>query len=65
VREINRRGWYWHWPVVIDATQVRIGPDYRQNLMFWSVPAAMEGEDLTGPCREGGLVERVIEAGKG
>jgi hypothetical protein len=65
VREIVKRGWYWDWPVVIDGAQLRIGSDYYQNLMLWSLPAAMKGEDLTGPTKKGGLVERMIAAGRG
>ena len=38
------------------------GTDYYQNMMLWSAPAALAGTDLTGPCRPGGLVERMIRA---
>jgi uncharacterized protein (DUF608 family) len=65
VREILKRGWYWDWPVVIDGVSVRIGSDYYQDLMLWSLPAALKGEDLTGPCKEGGLVDRVVAMRKG
>ena len=66
VREILKRGWYWDWPVVIDGARVsrREGADYYQNLMLWSLPAALAGEELAGPCRPDGLVERVIAAGE-
>jgi uncharacterized protein (DUF608 family) len=63
VTEIMRCGWYWDWPVVIDASRFSQGRDYYQNLMLWSVPAALAGQDLTGPCRPGGLVDRIIRAG--
>jgi len=32
--------------------------------MLWAAPAALLNEDLTGPMQAGGLVERVIEAGR-
>jgi uncharacterized protein (DUF608 family) len=65
VREVIKRGWMYDWPVLIDGQSgPRVGFDYYQNLMFWSLPAALHGQDLTGPCKEGGLVEKVIQAGK-
>ena len=39
------------------------GADYYQNLMLWCLPAAVAGTDLTGPCRPGGLVDRINKAG--
>jgi hypothetical protein len=64
VAELIRRGWYWDWPVVIDAAVgPRVGCDYYQNLMLWSLPAALGGGDLTGPCGPDGLVDRVLRAG--
>ena len=39
------------------------GADYYQNMMLWCLPAALADQDLTGPCQQGGLVERVIRAG--
>jgi hypothetical protein len=41
------------------------GNDYYQNLMLWALPAALAGEDLAAPCAPGGLVDRVIAAGRG
>ncbi|HQI75078.1 MAG TPA: GH116 family glycosyl-hydrolase [Candidatus Latescibacteria bacterium] len=61
--EIVKRGWYWDVPVAIDGTAPRIGFDYYQNLVLWSFPAVMEGADIAAPCKEGGLVDRVIKAG--
>jgi uncharacterized protein (DUF608 family) len=41
------------------------GSDYYQDLMIWSLPAAMAGTDLGAPCKTGGLVDRVrLAAGK-
>ena len=64
VETIMRRDWYWDWPVCIEGTEPRIGADYYQNLMLWSVPAALAGQDLAGPTRDGGLVARMIAAGR-
>ena len=56
----------WNMPVHMhgDTGEVTFGTDYYQNLMLWSLPAALEGKDLTAPCASGGLVDRVIQAGK-
>ncbi len=62
VREIINRGWYWDWPVVIDGVYPRIGADYYQDLMLWSLPAAMQGQRLDEPCKNGGLVDRMLRA---
>lgn len=40
------------------------GMEYYQNLMLWCLPAAIEGTDVAGACREGSLVDRIIRAGK-
>ena len=60
------QGWTWDVPVVFEGgSRARQGGfDYYQNLMLWSLPAAMEGDDLSGPCRPGGLVDRIIQAGR-
>jgi uncharacterized protein (DUF608 family) len=63
VQEVLRRGWMWDWPVVLDGSEPRIGFDYYQNLILWSLPAAILGGDLRLPCRPGGLVDRIIRAG--
>lgn len=39
------------------------GTDYSQDMMLWALPAAIAGTDLAGPCRPGGLVDRIIGAG--
>ena len=38
------------------------GSDYFQNMALWAVPAALAGQDLTGPCQPGGLAYRVLDA---
>jgi uncharacterized protein (DUF608 family) len=60
------RGYYWNQPCIIQAaTGERMsGYDYYQNLMLWSVPAALEKSDLRGPCMHGHFADLIIEAGK-
>jgi uncharacterized protein (DUF608 family) len=59
-------GWTWDLPVVFagGTRERQAGFDYYQNLMLWCLPAALQGTDLMGPCRPGGLVERIIAAGR-
>ena len=56
----------WDIPILFDGDTGEIiwGSDYYQNLMLWALPAALEGQDLAGPCKPGGLVYRIIEADK-
>jgi uncharacterized protein (DUF608 family) len=62
---IAENGMSWDMPNLIRGnTGERIyGGDYYQDMMLWTVPAALQGTDLGGICREGGLAERVIRAG--
>ena len=55
----------WDQPNIIDGMtgRARFGNDYYQNLVLWALPAALERQDLSGPCQPGGLVDRVIRAG--
>ena len=46
-----------------DTGERSYGTDYYQNLCLWAVPAALAGEDVSGPARPGGLVDRMIKAG--
>ena len=61
-----QKGYTWNQPCIVQAaTGERIsGYDYYQNMMLWSLPAALETTHLGGPCASGGLVDRVITAGK-
>ena len=56
----------WDQPNIINGTTgaARFGNDYYQNLILWALPAALERGDLSSPCRPGGLVDRVIQAGR-
>ena len=47
-----------------DALKWVNGNDFDMNMLLWAIPAAMEGEDLSGPCQPGGLVDRMIQAGR-
>ncbi len=65
VAEVLRRGWIYDWPVVIDSAMgPRVGFDYYQNLILWSLPAVLADGDLSGPSKSGGLVNRIIQAGQ-
>jgi uncharacterized protein (DUF608 family) len=48
-----------------DTGERSYGTDYYQNMCLWDVPAALKGEDMSGPSKPGGLVYRMIQAGKG
>ena len=65
---VCRWGYTWDMPNTVrgdaDTGQQAFGADYYQNMMLWGAPAAVAGTDLTGPCQSGGLVDRVIQAGK-
>jgi uncharacterized protein (DUF608 family) len=62
-------GYTWDAPNTIrgdmDTGQRHFGADYYQNMMLWFVPAAINGEDMTGPSSKDGLVERMIRAARG
>ena len=75
--ELARRCWEniictqrltWDQPNIIrgdeDTGECAFGNDYYQNMMLWSLPAALAGQDLAGPCEPGGLVDRMLEAGR-
>ncbi len=63
---VIHRGYTWDFPLVWDVESgVRYyGSDYYQNLMLWSVPAVLAGQDLSGPCKPGGLVDRLLKAAR-
>ena len=63
---VCEKGWTWSQPCVFDAEGFNIGGfDYYQNMVIWAFPASLRGQDIVGPCRPGGLVQRVLEAGRG
>lgn len=65
---ICAQGYGWDMPNIIsgqtDDSVRQFGADYYQDMMLWSLPAAIAGADLSGPCKPGGLVARMIEAAK-
>ena len=40
------------------------GTDYYQNMMLWAMPAAIEGQDIRESVAPGGLIDRMMEAGR-
>jgi len=65
--DIVKTGLAWDQPNIIKGdTGGRVyGGDYYQNMILWTVPAAAAGQDLREFCAPGGLVDRVIQAGRG
>ena len=63
---ICRNRWTWDMPILYrgDTGEGIFGCDYSQMMMCWSLPAAVEGKKLRALCEPGGLVERMIQAGR-
>jgi uncharacterized protein (DUF608 family) len=61
---IRVQGLGWDMPNLIrcDTGARTYGADYFQNMVLWGLPAALKEQDLTGPCKSGGLVESVLKA---
>jgi uncharacterized protein (DUF608 family) len=63
---ICRQGYTWDLPNImrgdVDTGERTFGNDYYQDMMLWSLPAALEGRDVGAPCKPGGLVARVLRA---
>jgi len=34
------------------------------NLILWGLPAALDGEDLSGPIKPGGWADRILQAAR-
>ncbi len=62
------QGYTWDMPNImrgdVDTGERVFGSDYYQDMMLWSLPAAMEGRSVDAPCQPGGLVDRILQAGK-
>jgi len=60
------QGYTWDMPNImrgdVDTGERTFGNDYYQDMMLWSLPAAIEGKDFGAPAKPGGLVNRVIRA---
>ena len=59
-------GYTWTQPNVVSGdTGKRIyGADYYQNMILWSIPAALQGQDLKQAAGPGSLVDKVLKAAK-
>ena len=61
-----RWGYTWDQPNFFrsdqDTGERLYGHDYYQNMMFWSLPAALAGKPLNEPLKSGGLVDRIRKA---
>jgi uncharacterized protein (DUF608 family) len=59
-------GYTWDMPNIMrgdtDTGERTFGNDYYQDLMLWSLPAALAGQDFAAPSQPGGLVDRIIQA---
>ena len=62
---VCRQGLTWDMPNRVNGVsgQRVFGTDYYQNLMIWSLPAAMANQDMSVPVKSGGLVDRILKAG--
>jgi uncharacterized protein (DUF608 family) len=60
------QGKEWDLPNMVNADTgaVRFGTDYYQMMILWAVPAALEGQSVAEFCAPGGLVDRVLAAGR-
>jgi hypothetical protein len=62
------QGYAWDAPNIMrgdaDTGERSFGQDYVQNMILWSLPAVIEGRDLSAPARAGGLVDRVLRAAR-
>ncbi len=63
------QGYTWDMPNIMrgdaDTGERTYGNDYYQDMMLWSMPAAVEGQDFGAPTKPGGLVDRILKAAKG
>jgi uncharacterized protein (DUF608 family) len=65
---VCRQGYTWDMPNImrgdVDTGERVFGNDYYQDMMLWSLPAALAGQTVNGPCKPGGLVDRIIKAAR-
>ena len=59
---VLKQGLGWDMTHIVHAEDGRkvFGADYNQQSVIWSLPAAIEGTDISGPLREGGLVSDML-----
>ena len=62
------QGYAWDMPNIMrgdaDTGERTYGNDYYQDMMLWSLPAALEGKDFGAPMKRGGLVDRILKAAR-
>jgi uncharacterized protein (DUF608 family) len=62
------QGYTWDMPNImrgdVDTGERTFGNDYYQDLMLWSLPAALAGQDFAAPAKANGLVQRMIQAAR-
>jgi len=62
------QGYTWDMPNImrgdVDTGERVFGNDYYQDMMLWSLPAAIDGKDFGAPTKPGGLVDRMLKACK-
>ncbi len=63
---VRRQRLSWDMPCILngDTGSLYNGNDYGQALILWTLPAAIGGQSVAEPTRPGGLVYRMIEAGR-
>lgn len=63
---VRRHGHPWDLPNLIrcDTGERTYGVDYYQNMVLWGVPVAMQNQDVRAFCARGGLVDRILQAGR-
>lgn len=61
----NRRIPY-NWPnhIRVDTGERTYGSDYYQNMIVWSIPAAMDGHTIAQAAAPGQLFDRIMRAGR-
>lgn len=63
------QGYTWDVPNIMrgdaDTGERVFGNDYYQDMIIWSLPAAIQQKDVSAPCKPGGLVDRILRAAKG
>jgi hypothetical protein len=62
------QGYTWDMPNImrgdLDTGERVFGNDYYQDMMLWSLPAAIANRDLSDPAKPGGFVARIIQAAR-
>jgi uncharacterized protein (DUF608 family) len=65
---VCRQGYTWDMPNIMrgdeDTGERTFGNDYYQDMMLWSLPAAIIGRDFAAPTKPGEVVDRVIQAAR-